>query len=449
MNGKLFRGLSFLIVMLLLVAACGGDTTDSNGDAGSDENTGSTESADTSSSTGESGTITVLGAVVDQDAERFEESIKPFEEANGIDIVYEGSGDFEQLATLRIEGGNPPDVIMFPQPGLMADLARQGHLMDLSTMIDTATLEENYSQAWIDLGTVDGTLYGIWYRASVKSLVWYPVPEFEEAGYTVPATWDEMIALSDQIVADGGTPWCIGMESATATGWVGTDWVEDIMLRTAGGEAYDRWVAGELDFNSDEVRRAFEIFGEIAMNPDYVLGGTTAVLMTPFGDAPTPMFDDPPGCWLHRQASFIAGFFPEDVQADLTANVNAFYLPPIDEDKGSPVLGAGDVLAATSDRAEVADFVNFLMTAEAAEFWAGQGGFLSPNNSVPLDWYPDEITKVQAEILTGADVFRFDASDLMPGSVGTGSFWTEIVNWLSGQDLESSLNAIDASWPAE
>ncbi len=392
-------------------------------------------------------TVTVLGAIIDQDAERFIESMKPFEEATGIEVVYEGSGDFEQLVTLRVEGGNPPDVVMFPQPGLMADLAREGHLVDLADIIDVGGLEDNYSEAWIDLGTVDDTLYGVWYRASMKSLVWYPVPEFEERGYTIPETWDEMIALSDQMVADGLIPWAIGMESATATGWVGTDWIEDIMLRTAGPEKYDQWVAGELPFNSPEVRRAFEIAGEIFFNPDYVLGGTTAILTSPFGDSPLPLFEDPPGAYLHRQASFIAGFFPDNVQEDLESHVNAFYLPPIDEEQGRPVLGAGDVFAVTNDKPEVVAFLEYLATAEAAKYWAGAGGFLSPNGSVPLDWYPDEITRTQAEILTTADVFRFDASDLMPGVVGAGSFWTEIVNWVSGQDLDTTLNNIDATWP--
>lgn len=392
-------------------------------------------------------TVTVLGAIIDQDAARFIESVKVFEEETGIEVVYEGSGDFEQLATLRIEGGNPPDVIMFPQPGLMADLARQGHLVDISNLIDVGELKSNYSDAWIDLGTVDDTLYGLWYRASMKSLVWYPVPAFEEAGYTIPETWDEMIALSDQMVADGNTPWAIGMESATATGWVGTDWIEDIMLRTAGPEKYDQWVAGELPFNSPEVRRAFEIAGEIYFNPDYVLGGTTAILTTPFGDSPLPLFEDPPGAYMHRQASFIPGFFPEYVQEDLEGHVNAFYFPPIDSEQGRPVLGAGDVFAVTNDKPEVVAFLEFLGTAEAAEYWAKAGGFLSPNGSVPLDWYPNEITRVQAEILTSADVFRFDASDLMPGEVGTGSFWTEVVNWVSGQDLDTTLQRIDDSWP--
>lgn len=445
------RKLTLLILAIALLgvmAACGGgqvQPTEAPEATEAPEEAEPTEAEEEDVSGQE---VTVLGAIIDQDEDRFLESIAVFEERTGIDVIYEGSGDFEQLATLRIEGGNPPDLLMFPQPGLMVDLARDGALVDISNIVDTDQLEENYSDAWINLATVDGTLYGVWYRASLKSLVWYPVPEFEEAGYEFPQTWDEMIALSDQIVSEGSIPWCIGMESATATGWVGTDWIEDIMLRTAGAEKYDQWVAGELKFDSPEVRRAFELFGEIVKNPDYVLGGTTAVLTTPFGDAPDPLFDDPPGCWMHRQATFITGFFPESVQEDGVGNhANAFYFPPIDEEDGRPVLGAGDVFAATNDRQATQEFLRFLATAEAAQVWAETGGFISPNAGVPLEWYPDEITRTQAEILTEADVFRFDGSDLMPGPVGTGAFWTEMVNWVSGQDLDTTLTNIDAAWP--
>lgn len=436
--------IALLAVFALVLAGCGGQqaTTEAPQETEAMEEGG--EEGDLSGTT-----VTVLGAVIDQDEDRFLESIAKFEEETGVDVVYEGSGDFEQLVTLRIEGGNPPDMIMFPQPGLMVDLAREGHLVDISGVVDVADLESKYSQAWIDLGTVDGTLYGIWYRASLKSLVWYPVPEFDDSGYAIPESWDEMIALSDQIVADGSTPWCIGMESATATGWVGTDWIEDIMLRTAGGEKYDQWVAGELKFDSPEVRRAFELFGDIIFTDGYVLGGTTAIVTTPFGDAPNPMFNEPPSCWLHRQANFIAGFFPEDVQEDVEAHANIFYFPPIDEELGRPVLGAGDVFAITDDRPEVAAFLNFLTEPEATQEWAEAGGFLSPNSAVPMDWYPDELTRIQAEILTTADVFRFDGSDLMPGPVGTGAFWTEMVNWVTGQDLDTTLQNIDAAWPQE
>lgn len=445
------RKLTLLILAIALLgalAACGGGEAEPTEAPEPAEAPAEAEPAEEEGGELAGQEVTVLGAVIDQDEDRFLDSIAVFEERTGVDVIYEGSGDFEQLATLRIEGGNPPDLIMFPQPGLMVDLARDGALVDISNIVDTEQLSENYTQAWIDLGTVDGTLYGVWYRASLKSSVWYPVPEFEEAGYEFPETWDEMIALSDQIASEGKIPWCIGMESATATGWVGTDWIEDIMLRTAGAEKYDQWVAGELKFDSPEVRRAFELFGEIVRNPDYVLGGTTAVLTTPFGDSPDPMFEDPPGCWMHRQASFITGFFPEAVQEEGIGNhANAFYFPPIDEEDGRPVLGAGDVIAATNDDPATQEFLRFLATPEAGKVWAETGGFLSPNGGVPLEWYPDEITRTQAEILTQADVFRFDGSDLMPGPVGTGAFWTEMVNWVSGQDLDTTLTNIDAAWP--
>lgn len=393
--------------------------------------------------------VTVLGGIHDRDRDRFLESIKVFEERTGIDVIYDGaSRGFPQFVTMQLEDGTPADIIMFPQPGLMADLARRGHLLNLAPLIDNDQLMKDFSETWIDLGTVDGRLVGVWYRASVKSLVWYPVPEFEAAGYEVPQTWDEMLALSDKIVADGGTPWCIGMaHEPTASGWVGTDWVEDIMLRTAGAKKYDQWVAGDLKFDSPDVRRAFDLFSDILFDPNYVAGGKTAVTNTYFGDSPAPLFDDPPGCWLHRQANFITNFFPENVQGEIPQHVNAFYLPPIDGEQGSPVLGAGDIISITNDRPEVVAFLNFLASAEAAEFWAKEGGFISPNKSVPLTWYPDEITRTQAEILVEADVFRFDGSDLMPGEVGTGSFWIEMMKWVDGQDLETTLQAIDASWP--
>ncbi len=392
--------------------------------------------------------VNVFGAFVDVDAERFDATVQPFEESTGIDVVYEGSGDFESLITVRVEGGDPPDVAAFPQPGLMADLARREALVDLGTVLNTDQMTEDYIQAWIDLGTVDDTLVGVFHRANLKSLVWYPIPEFEEAGYTVPETWDEMIALSDQMVADGNTPWCIGMESSGATGWVATDWVEDIMLRTAGPEVYDQWVNHEIPFNDPAVLNAVQIMGDIWLNPDYVLGGTTAILTVPFGDAQTPMFDDPPACWLHRQASFIPGFFPKEGE-EVGTETWFFYLPPIDEAQGKPVLGAGDAYSMFNDRPEVRAFMQYLATAESAEGWAGAGGFLSPHNKSSLEWYPDEGTRAQAEILRNATTFRFDASDLMPGSVGTGSFWTGMVDYVNGDDPEAVLQRIEDSWPAE
>ncbi|MGF1576821.1 MAG: ABC transporter substrate-binding protein [Cyanophyceae cyanobacterium] len=392
--------------------------------------------------------VTIFGAFVDEDASRFQESMQPFIERTGIQVSYEGSSDFETLVTVRVEGGDAPDIVAFPQPGLMQGLAREGALVPLDDVIDRDLLEASYADSWIELGTVDDTLVGVWYRASVKSLVWYPKQAFDEAGYEIPETWDEMIALSDQIVADGSTPWCIGIESGGATGWVATDWLEDIVLRTAGADVYDQWITNELPFNAPEIQEATEILGEIWLNPDYVLGGSIGILTTPFGDAANPMLENPPGCYLHRQASFLPVFLPDDIV--IGEDIDFFYLPPINEEEhGRPVMGAGDVMAMLNDRPEVREVMQYLATAEAGRAWLEAGGFISPHNEADLDWYPDPGTRAQAELLLDADTFRFDASDMMPGSVGTGTFWTGMVDYVSGRDLKTVLTEIEDSWPQD
>jgi alpha-glucoside transport system substrate-binding protein len=390
-------------------------------------------------------TVTIFGAAQDEQVRLFQESMRPFEERTGINIVYEGSGDFETIALVRAEAGDPYDIYNFPQPGLMADMARSGFLVPLDGFLSQDYMRTKYDQSWIDLGTVDGQLYGVWHNADVKSLVWYPRREFEAAGYTVPQTWDELLALSDQIVADGGTPWCIGIESSGATGWVGTDWVEDIMLRTQPPEAYDRWVTGDLPFNSPEVRNAFETMGEIWFNPDYVLGGTTGILTTFFGDSPTPMFDNPPSCYMHRQASFIVNFFPEGTVVGEDADY--FYLPPIDPAQGRPVLGSGSIMSMGRDTEAIRMVMEYLTTGESTRAEVEAGIIVSPHLDSDLGWYPDDATRGFAEILLGADTFRFDGSDLMPGAVGAGSFWTGIVDYVSGVPLDTVLQQIDDSWP--
>ncbi|NDJ36945.1 MAG: carbohydrate ABC transporter substrate-binding protein, partial [Chloroflexi bacterium] len=393
-------------------------------------------------------TVTIFGAFVDEDAERFEASMVPFEERTGIDVVYEGSGDFETQIGIRVDGGDPPDIAAFPQPGLARTFVEDGAVIDVETFLDRAYLEQQYNDVWLNLAEIEDIQAGVWYRANIKSLVWYPVPEFEEAGYEIPETWDDLIALSDQMVADGNTPWCIGMESSGATGWVATDWMEDILLRTAPPETYDAWVNHEIPFNAPEIQRAGEIMAEIWFNEDYVLGGTTAIVTIPFGDAPDPLFEEPPGCFMHRQASFIPAFFPED--AVLGEDVNIFYLPPIDEEYGNPVLGAGDMMSMLVDRPEVRAVMEYMTTGESLRAWAEAGGVVSPHNDFDASWYPTEVDQQYGEILQNATTFRFDASDLMPQQVGQGSFWEEMTEWVNSGDpdnLEEALIDIEESWP--
>ena len=389
-------------------------------------------------------TVTVLGVVVGEQQAKLEAALAPFEEQTGIKVIYEGTDAFATLLPVRVESGDAPDVAMFPQPGLMRDFAQSDQLVSMSDFINSDELQQAYSQDWIDLGTVDGELYGIWYRASVKSLVWYDPQEFAARGYEIPETWSEMMALSDRIVADGGTPWCLGMESGDATGWVGTDWIEDIMLRTAGAEVYDQWVNHEIAFNAPPVQEAFEQFGEIVLNPEYIYGGVVGAISIPFGDSPRGLLQEPPNCYLHRQASFIASFLPEE--AVLGENIAVFPFPSIDPEFGNPVLVAGDVFAMFNDTPEARALMQYLATPEPHEIWAKLGGFISPHQQVSLDVYPNEVAQTQAEILANAETVRFDASDMMPSQVGTGTFWTGIVDFVGGEDVEEVLTDIEESW---
>ena len=419
-----------LLAGLTFIAACGGDGGDTS-----------------SQSSSEQPTVTILGVVVGEQQEKLEAALAPFEEATGIDVVYEGTDAFATVLPVRVAANNAPDIAMFPQPGLMTDFARFGDLVPLAELVDGDTLAATFSQDWIDLGSVDGEPYGMWYRASVKSLVWYNPTAFENAGYTVPTSWDELIELSDQIVADGGVPWCLGMESGDATGWVGTDWIEDIMLRTAGAETYDRWISNELPFDAPEVQAAFEQFGDIVLNPDYVVGGTVGAISTPFGDSPSGLLSEPPQCYLHKQGNFIASFFPEGTV--MGEDLAIFPLPGIDEEFGLPVLVAGDAFGAFNNTPEVVALMEYLTTTEPHEIWASLGGFISPHNQTSLDVYPDEVARQQAEILANAETIRFDASDMMPGAVGTGSFWAGVTDYVGGVPLDTVLSDIQSSWPEE
>ena len=271
---------------------------------------------------------------------------EPFEEATGIDVQYTGTKEFETQINVRVDAGDPPDIADMPQPGLLASFARQGKVVDVSSFINTDKLQEQYTQGWLDMATMPGPdgediMAGVWHRTAGKSFVWYPKAKFEEAGYEVPTTWDELLALTQTIADDGDPAWCIGIESGAATGWVATDWMENIMLRTTDPANYDTWVAGELPFSSPEVTNAAEIMAEIWLNPDYVYGGTEGIVSIFIGDSPVPMFEDPPGCWFHIQAPWITGFFGEGLESGV--DYDFFTLPGIDPANGVPVLVAGDV----------------------------------------------------------------------------------------------------------
>jgi len=295
-----------------------------------------------------------LKATDGPDQELVESVLAYFAEATGADVKYSGSDSFEQQIMIDAEAGSAPNIAVFPQPGLAADMASRGFLTPLGQ--ETADwVAENYAagDSWVELGTYadaegNDELFGFFFKVDVKSLVWYSPENFEDAGYDIPESMEDLKALTDQIVADGGTPWCIGLGSGGATGWPATDWVEDMMLRTQPTAVYDQWVANEIPFDDARVVAAIEEFGAFARNDDYVAGGAGVVASTDFRDSPKGLFSSPPQCYMHRQASFIPAFFPEGTE--IGADADFFYFPAYsDKDLGSPVLGAGTLFAVTEE----------------------------------------------------------------------------------------------------
>jgi alpha-glucoside transport system substrate-binding protein len=361
-------------------------------------------------------------------------------------VIYTGTAEFETLITVRIEAGDPPDIAAFPQPGAVAKLAREGHLVPLWPEA-LAVYDQEFTPAWKDLSSVDGTPYGMFHRVNAKGWVWYNKPEFEAAGYEVPETWDELMALTEEMKATGIAPWCDAIGSGAATGWKGTDWIENLLLRTVPLEVHDKWVTGEVKFDSPEVRNAFEILGGIWLDPTLTYGGPQTVAVTDFKEPPMWLFGDDRTCWLHMQGSFVTGFFPADVQADLDNQVGVFMMPPIDESLPFTLEVGGDqyVVFKGKDRPEVRKFIEFLGTADSVKPWAEQGGSLFPHINQDVSWYPTELESTMAEAITKAKGARFDGSDNMVSELNL-AFWKGITDWVSGnRTLDEALEDIDAS----
>lgn len=396
--------------------------------------------------------LTLFGPWRGEDEILFNSVLAYFNAATGVNGRYSSSENYEQQIVIDTQAGSPPNIAIIPQPGLLTDLAAKGFLTPLGE--DTANwVKENYGagESWIGYGTYKGqdgaeAYYAFPYKADLKSLVWYVPENFEEAGYEVPETMEDLIKLSDQIVEDGGVPWCIGLGSGGATGWPATDWVEDMMLRTQPAETYDKWVSNEIKFDDPAVVEAIEEFGKIAKNDAYVSGGVAAVASTDFRDSPKGLFDIPPKCYLHHQASFIPSFFPEGTE--LGTDADFFYMPTYASkpDLGTPVLGAGTLIAITKDSPAAQAFIEFLKTPIAHEVWMAQTAFLTPYKGVNLEAYANDQLKRQGEILTTATTFRFDASDLMPGKIGAGAFWTGMIDYVGGKDAKTVATDIQKAW---
>ncbi|KKI98923.1 ABC transporter substrate-binding protein [Prochlorothrix hollandica] len=418
-----WRLLGWTLTLVLLVA-CGGEPS-----------AGSKAAA--------SPTLTVLGTLTGSGETELAAVFAPFTAATGIAVVYEGTDAFDTVLPVRVEAGDPPDFALFPQLGLLRDFVDRGQLVPLDTFLDRPTLADTFAPDLLALGTVGDRLYGFSLRTYLKSLVWYRPQVFAAKGYAVPETWEQWETLRDRIIADGGVPWCLGLDSGDSTGWVGTDWIETLLLRTGGPEIYDQWTSHQIPFTHPAVKAAFEQFGRIAQDPRQTLGGSTGALSLSFQDAPLPLFSDPPGCYLHQQASFISAFFPPGVQADETVDI--FPFPALDPAYGRPLV-VGDLLVGMLQDSKAGQaFLAYLLTPESQAIWATFGGHLSPYQTLGLDAYGDRLSQRDIEILGSADTLRYDGSDLMPRAVNR-TFASGVVDYLSGVPLDQVLETIEASW---
>ena len=438
MRGRTISKIAAVSVAALFTAGClssGGSSSGGGGGSASD------------------GKVEILGAFGGAEADAFRASLKDFESQSGITVDYVPSTDFTTEITARVTGNNAPDIAVFPQPGLLLDIAKSSDMAALNDVLDLTALKQTLVPGMAESTEVDGKTYGAPIRMAVKSVVWTPKPAFADAGFTAPTSQSELLALTDKIKQTGTAPWCLGIESGPATGWVATDWIEEYVLREGGQDFYNKWARHQVPFNDPIVVKAAQDFADIALADGNVFGGRGSIASTGFGTAGNPMFNNPPKCYMMRQGNFITSgdFFPADVTANLDSRVNIFQLPPVDGGaaQGQSCLLGGDWATTFNPKdPDVVKVMEFITSDKFGGPWAQAGGWLSPHTTFDATQYPDETTRQEFKFAVDSQTTGVDGSDQMPGEVGAGSFWRGMTAWISGQqDLQSVLDDIEKSWP--
>jgi len=364
--------------------------------------------------------------------------LEPFLDACDISIEYEGTRDLAVYST-RIEGGNPPDISGIPNPGLLSRF--EEYMVPLGDVIDL----EPYSQVWQDLGTVNDTIYGAFFKADGKSLVWYSPPTFEALGYEVPTTWDETLTLMDTMVEETGTPpWSCGIEASDATGWVATDWIQDILLRQQGAEFVEQWAAHEVPWTDPAIKEAFETYYSVCGSDEYAAGGAQGTLNTNFVTSIYLVYRDPAEAYMTHHAFFAASEIKAQF-SDLESmtDYNFFVFPEFNADIGAPMQGGADVMAFFNpDNASAVALMNYMFGEQGQRALAETGWGLAPHSAITAEDYPTELQGNLAEAVNEAPSFSFDADDRMPGGLNV-DYWQACVDYLSGGDLDQILQNME------
>ncbi|MFB9646949.1 ABC transporter substrate-binding protein [Microbacterium terregens] len=413
---------------------------------------GGDETGDSGSIEGE--TVSISGGITGVEADDLQASFDAFTEETGVIVEYTGDKAFEGNIVTKVQGGDAPDIAIVPQPGLLRTLVETGEAVPAPEGVE-ANVDENWSPDWKAYGTFDDVFYAAPMLANIKGYVWYAPASFEEWGVEVPTTWDELLELTATIQEKTGTaPWCAGFFSEAASGWPGTDWIEDLVLRQSGPEVYDQWVANEVKFTDPEIADAFDAVGEILLNPDYVnasFGDVASINSTAFAAVAAPVATA--NCALTHQASFLSANFLDVENAEgqvptvaPDGDVYAFVLPGFEEGAATIEVG-GEFVTAFSDDAATAAVLEFMATPEFADARVGLGGVISANLNADPSLASSEFLTEAMQLLQDPDTtVRFDASDLMPSTVGSGSFWKGMVDWIDGKDTATVLSDIQAGY---
>jgi alpha-glucoside transport system substrate-binding protein len=391
-------------------------------------------------------TVTVLGTWTGNEQSGFEAMVSGFERQTGIHVNYTGTRDSSAVLASDLEDGNPPDLAVLATPGELQQYAASGALLPLDSALAPEQLSGQYGPGWLKLMQEAGPsgarhYYAIIVKAALKSVIWYdpqklPAPDL--AVLTSPhLTWQQLMAMSQSMAAAGTTPWCVGLEDSSSSGWPGTDWIEDILLHQSGPEVYDQWVAGTLPWTSAPVMSAWQTFGQIANTPGIVHGGTAAELLTNYGSAGQPMFDSPPGCYLDHEGSFITAFYTQDTLGSAGRHPQPgtdFQFVPFpaltSAGQGAEEV-AGDLLGMFRSTQAARELIAYLTKPKAQEAWISRpnSGAISVNRLVPLRDYPDPVSRALAGNLTNAVDVRFDGSDSMPQAMEN-AFYTAVLEYL-------------------